>query len=175
MYNIIIKNVENKYDFAELIKIFLRPEEFNAYTEAEYAEKEENCESAELFVFNEERSDDKNEIKREIYNKLSQLTGEKPAWGILTGVRPVRLTGELFQGLGTQAAVENELAHTYLLADEKISLLTDTYNYQQKTCGNPPNNSVGVYIGIPFCPTRCLYCSFTSNQVGDAEITRRID
>lgn len=39
MYNIIIKNVENKYDFAELIKIFLRPEEFNAYTEAEYAEK----------------------------------------------------------------------------------------------------------------------------------------
>ena len=172
MYNIIIKNVENKYDFAELIKIFLRPEEFNAYTEAEYAEKEENCESAELFVFNEERSDDKNEIKREIYNKLSQLTGEKPAWGILTGVRPVKLTGELFQRLGTQAAVENELAHTYLLADEKISLLTDTYNYQQKTCGNPPNNSVGVYIGIPFCPTRCLYCSFTSNQVGDAEITR---
>ena len=41
MYNIIIKNVENKYDFAELIKIFLRTEEFNAYTEAEYAEKEE--------------------------------------------------------------------------------------------------------------------------------------
>ena len=172
MYNIIIKNVENKYDFAELIKIFLRPEEFNAYTEAEYAEKEENCESAELFVFNEERAVDKNEIKREIYNKLSQLTGEKPAWGILTGVRPVKLTGELFQRLGIQAAVENELAHTYLLADEKISLLTDTYNYQQKTCGNPPNNSVGVYIGIPFCPTRCLYCSFTSNQVGDAEITR---
>ena len=165
MYNIIIKNVENKYDFAELIKIFLRPEEFNAYTEAEYAEKEENCESAELFVFNEERSDDKNEIKREIYNKLSQLTGEKPAWGILTGVRPVKLTGELFQRLGTQAAVEHELAHTYLLADEKISLLTDTYNYQQKTCGNPPNNSVGVYIGIPFCPTRCLYCSFTSYPI----------
>ena len=86
MYNIIIKNVENKYDFAELIKIFLRPEEFNAYTEAEYAEKEENCESAELIVFNEGRSDDKNEIKREIYDKLSRLTGEKTAWGILTGV-----------------------------------------------------------------------------------------
>ena len=94
MYNIIIKNVENKYDFAELIKIFLRPEEFHAYTEAEYAEKEEDGEPGELIVFNEEMSEDKNKIKREIYNKLSQLTGKKPKWGILTGVRPVKLTGE---------------------------------------------------------------------------------
>ncbi len=93
MYNIIIKNVENKYDFAELIKIFLRPEEFNAYTEAEYAEKEENCESAELFVFNEERSDDKNEIKREIYNKLSQLTGETTRMGNLNRCKACKAYG----------------------------------------------------------------------------------
>ena len=129
MYNIIIKNIENKYDFAELIKIFLRPEEFNAYTEAEYVEKAEACEPVELIIFNEERSEDKNEIKREIYNKLSRLTDKKPEWGILTGVRPVKLTGELFQRLKTQEAVESELSHTYLLAEEKIRLLTDTYNY----------------------------------------------
>ena len=59
MYNIIIKNIENKYDFVELIKIFLRPEEFHAYTEAEYRETEEEHEPAKLIVFNEERSDDK--------------------------------------------------------------------------------------------------------------------
>ena len=187
MYNIIIKNVENKYDYGELIKIFLRPEDFHFYTEAEFAEKEAageelaeaqettNAEQIEQIIFNEGLSEDKNEIKREIYHKLYQLTRAKPEWGILTGVRPVKLTGELFQRLGSREAVERELANTYLLAREKINLLIETYEYQQEACGNPQENSVGIYIGIPFCPTRCLYCSFTSNQVGDEEIARYLE
>ncbi len=173
LYNIILKNVENKYDYGELIKIFLRPEEFTLYTEAELAEAEavENTDS-ERIVFNESLSTDKNEIKREIYNKLFSLTGEKPEWGILTGVRPVKLTGEIFDRAGDKSKVEEILRTEYLLADEKIRLLIDTYTYQQECFGKPARNSVGLYIGIPFCPTRCLYCSFTSNQVGDAEIAR---
>ena len=180
MYNILISDIENKYDYAELIKIFLKPEDFELYTVNEFGQAlcepmNEQMSENPLLVFNAEASKDKNKIKREIYHKLSRLTGERPAWGILTGVRPVKLTGELFQKLGAQEAVERELASTYLLAEEKIRLLTDTCNYQQKTCGNPPDNSVGVYIGIPFCPTRCLYCSFTSNQAGDAEIARYLE
>ncbi len=187
MYKIILKNVENKYDYGELIKIFLRPEEFRFFTEAEFAETEplgeELAEAQEVgafgvteeIIFNESLSGDKNEIKREIYHKLSRLTGKKPEWGILTGVRPVKLTGELFQRLGSKEAVREELANTYLLAPEKIDLLIETYEYQQKSCGNPPEHSAGIYIGIPFCPTRCLYCSFTSNQVGDEEIARYLE
>ena len=187
MYKIILKNVEKKYDYGELIKIFLRPEDFHFYTEAEFAEKEAageelaeaqetgTSEVIEEMTFNEKLSEDKNEIKREIYHKLSRLTGAKPEWGILTGVRPVKLTGELFQRLGSREAVERELANTYLLAQEKIDLLIETYEYQQEACGNPQENSVGIYIGIPFCPTRCLYCSFTSNQVGDSEIARYLE
>ncbi len=176
LYNIILKNVENKYDYGELIKIFLRPEEFTLYTEAELAEAEavENTDS-ERIVFNESLSTDKNEIKREIYNKLFSLTGEKPEWGILTGVRPVKLTGEIFDRAGDKSKVEEILRNEYLLADEKIRLLIDTYTYQQECFGKPARNSVGLYIGIPFCPTRCLYCSFTSNQVGDAEIARYLE
>ncbi len=176
LYNIILKNVENKYDYGELIKIFLRPEEFTLYTEAELAEAEvvENTDS-ERIVFNESLSTDKNEIKREIYNKLFSLTGEKPEWGILTGVRPVKLTGEIFDRAGDKSKVEEILRNEYLLADEKIRLLIDTYTYQQECFGKPERNSVGLYIGIPFCPTRCLYCSFTSNQVGDAEIARYLE
>ncbi len=192
MYNIIIKNAQNKYDYGELIKIFLRPEDFRLYTEAEFAEaelsetepqvaelaeavKDGASKGCEEIIFNESLSSDKNEIKREIYNKLYQLTGEKPEWGILTGVRPVKLTGELFQRLGSREAVERELRDTYLLAPEKIDLLIETYEYQQASYGEPPKNSVGIYIGIPFCPTRCLYCSFTSNQVGDEEIARYLE
>ena len=187
MYKIIIKNVENKYDYGELIKIFLRPEDFRLYTEAEFAAaelaKNEFAEAQEAgtsevmeeIVFNNRLSGDKNELKKEIYNKLYRLTGTKPDWGILTGVRPVKLTGELFQRLGSREAVARELADTYLLAPDKIDLLLETYEYQQETCGQPPENSVGIYIGIPFCPTRCLYCSFTSNQVGNEEIARYLE
>ncbi len=180
LYNIILRNVENKYDFAELIKIFLRPEEFTLYTEAELAEVEKQAEAventgSEQIVFNEKLSTDKNEIKREIYNKLFSLTGEKPEWGILTGVRPVKLTGEIFDRAGDKKRVEEILRTEYLLADEKIKLLIDTYTYQQECFGKPARSSVGLYIGIPFCPTRCLYCSFTSNQVGDAEIARYLE
>lgn len=175
MYNIILKNIENKYDYNELIKIFLRPEEFHTYTEAEFEDRDRTEDDAEIFFFNEALSNDKNEIKRELYRKLSRLTEKEPEWGILTGVRPVKLTGEIFEKLGNEQDVKTELANKYLLNDAKIELLTETYLYQQEKCGKPERNSVGIYIGIPFCPTRCLYCSFTSNQVGDEEIARYLE
>ncbi len=173
MYKILIKSIEKKYDYAELIKIFLKPDEFTLYAETEFDEYVQN--EAEPLVFNEGASNDKNEVKRELYRRLSELTGRAPEWGILTGVRPVKLTGELFDRLDSEAAVRRELAETYLLDGEKIELLVETYLYQQEMCGRPEKKSVGVYIGIPFCPTRCIYCSFTSNQVGDAEIARYLD
>ena len=72
-------------------------------------------------------------------------------------------------------AVRRTLREDYLLAESKIDLLTDTLAYQREVCGKAAPDSVGVYIGIPFCPTRCLYCSFTSNQVPDAEIARYLE
>lgn len=215
MYNILIKNIEKKYDYAELVKIFLRPDEFELYTEEEFAEYEARTaetavsevnavaiaadsaesrdivEAAQLLIFNENLSCDKNEIKREIYRRLSEITGLTPEWGILTGVRPVKLTGEIFerlkntennekggfsgQGDRLREAVRRELKTIYLLNEEKTELLMNTYSYQHESCGKPEKNSVGVYIGIPFCPTRCIYCSFTSNQVGNAEIERYLE
>ena len=176
MYNFVIKNITNKYDFAELVKIFLTPEEFSAYTDDEFAELSPNERNqGKTVFFNEILSDDKNFIKRQIYNYLSKETGKVPPWGILTGVRPVKLTGELFDRLGGEDAAVKELTETYLLSPEKTALLIDTYKYQQEICGKPDKKSVGIYIGIPFCPTRCLYCSFTSNQVSDSEIARYLE
>ena len=178
MYNIVIKNIDNKYEFNELIKVFLTPDQFVSYTEAEYAEAkpEGTAETDTLVVFNEAGFTDKNHIKREIFQGMLQLTGQNPpAWGILTGVRPVKLTGELFAKLGSQEAVEKKLREYYFVSEEKTKLLLDTYNYQQEVLGPPLEGGVGVYIGIPFCPTRCLYCSFTSNQKGPEEIQRYLE
>lgn len=176
MYNFVIRNITNKYDFTELIKIFLSPDDFSAYTQEEF----ENISQAEKasgqkVYFNDILSEDKNLIKREIYSFLSSETGKTPPWGILTGVRPVKLTGEIFERTGIEKSVFHELLDTYLLSREKAELLINTYKYQQKVCGKAEPSSVGVYIGIPFCPTRCLYCSFTSNQVPDNEIARYLE
>ena len=98
MYNFVIRNITNKYDFTELIKIFLSPDEFSAYTENEFETISENEKSSgDTVYFNDGLSEDKNLIKREIYSFLSDLTGKIPPWGILTGVRPVKLTGEIFE------------------------------------------------------------------------------
>lgn len=174
MYNIVIKKITDKYDYSELIKIFLPPQEFALFTEEEYSTHEAD-ESDTLIEFNLEGFTEKNQIKREIYLGLSQITGKRPPWGILTGVRPVKMAGELFAKHGSKEKVLDILGNFYLLSKEKAELLTEIYQYQQQTVGQADPQSVGIYIGIPFCPTRCLYCSFTSNQQGPEEIEKYLE
>lgn len=172
MYNIIIKNVTDKYDYNELLKIFLKPDEFKVYGDDDAVDM--NADGT-FITINEDGNSDKNLIKREIYLKLSQLTNQQPAWGILTGVRPVKLTGELVEKHGSVEAVEKLLREFFLVNEEKTALLINTYKYQQEILGKAKDDSVGVYIGIPFCPTRCLYCSFTSNQKGPEEVEKYLE
>ena len=175
MYKILLKNIEKKYEYVELIKVFLTPDQFEAFTEREFEGSGSDASSDTLIAVNIEGSDDRNEIKRQIFFRLSQLTGQIPPWGILTGVRPVKLTGELYRKLGSREKVQQCLKTDYLVSDEKIQLLLETYEYQQMVLGPPPENGVGLYIGIPFCPTRCLYCSFPSNQKGSDEIAKYLE
>ncbi len=116
---------------------------------------------------------DKNAAKRAVYDELAALTGYRPEWGTLTGVRPTKLVNELMarESLSFRGAGEI-LRRDYYVSDEKISLLLETCGNQSFLTSKPAGRSVGVYIGIPFCPTRCLYCSFTSNQADAEEIER---
>lgn len=177
MFKILLKQIEKKYDYVELIKVFLTPDQFAVYTDSDF-ESEGNVSDAasdSWITINESGSKDRNEIKRELFHQLSKLTGQNPPWGILTGVRPVKLTGELYQKLGSREKVSQCLKNEYLVSDEKIKLLLETWEYQQQVLGPPPDAGVGLYIGIPFCPTRCLYCSFPSNQKGPEEIAKYLD
>ncbi|MGI6210998.1 MAG: coproporphyrinogen dehydrogenase HemZ [Anaerovoracaceae bacterium] len=158
----------------ELIDEFLPPDRYELVTEKEAPDGEG------YLNINESGSSDRDTIKRELFRDLYAVTGEKPDWGILTGVRPVKLAGERMEacrkdGMDPDAAQEEvirRLMTEYFLSREKAELITSVYRYQIRTLGYPPEGSLGVYIGIPFCPTRCLYCSFASNQVPDSEIER---
>ena len=116
----------------------------------------------------------KDDIKREIFHKLSASTGLRPEWGILTGIRPVKLCGELIDAYGLDEA-RRILRNEYLIDDGKIDMIAKMYDYQIASFGKAEENSVGMYIGIPFCPTRCLYCSFISSQAENEKLEAYID
>jgi len=116
----------------------------------------------------------KDAIKREIFHKLSTSTGLRPEWGILTGIRPVKLCGELIDAHGLDEA-RRVLKNEYLIDDSKIDMIVKMYNYQIASFGKAKENSVGMYIGIPFCPTRCLYCSFISSQAENEKLEAYVD
>lgn len=162
MYDLKLKNIANANQYEELIKLFLTPQQYRVFTD-------QDCDVPEgipVFTFD----GDKNSLKRQIYRDLKKVTGKSPRWGILTGIRPVKLTGELYRALGTEEKTKQCLKENYLVEDAKADLLFELYSYQQARLGMPSARSAGIYIGIPFCPTRCLYCSFTSNQVGPEKI-----
>ncbi len=103
-------------------------------------------------------------------------------WGELTGVKPVKLTRELFKGNPYNGRKPHEKPEVYRilteekgLSSDKASLLIEIYERQQKVLKGEEYLKAGLYIGIPFCPTRCLYCSFTSNQKPYREIERYLE
>ena len=114
------------------------------------------------FFINEKGSDDREEIKREFYELLSDLTGLRPPWGTLTGVRPLKPALEMCRDTSV-SAMETAIREKYLLSGSKASLLADIADYQLTHVDGIPWEKASVYIGIPFCPTRCAYCSFASN------------
>jgi len=151
LYDIELFGIENKYDYEELIKIFLPATEYR-------------------ILLMPGTCGDKKAAMRDLYEKLSEWTGKRPEWGTLTGVRPVKLAAELYNKFNDEQKVKEFLRTEYLLAEEKAELLISIFEYQREILTEPPKGQVSVYISIPFCPTRCLYCSFASNPAAGAKI-----
>jgi len=114
------------------------------------------------FFVNASGCDDREQIKREFYSLLSDITGLTPPWGTLTGVRPLKPALTMISENGISGIAER-LGNRYLISNSKASLLSDIAAYQLANVSGIPWENSSVYIGIPFCPTRCAYCSFASN------------
>lgn len=101
-------------------------------------------------------------IKRTIYELLMKETGIRPQWGLLTGVRPAKLVSIMLEEGKPDEECMRFLTEDYLVMEHKAELAVKVAKAEQKIlAGNKPEE-ISLYIGIPFCPTRCLYCSFTA-------------
>ena len=101
-----------------------------------------------------------NLVKRSAFFALRPLSPLPAPWGILTGVRPAKLVRILLSEGHTHTEVARMLREDYLVEEDKISLCMSVASEEAKHVQN--RNDVTIYIGIPFCPTRCTYCSFIS-------------
>ena len=109
----------------------------------------------------------KRAVGRAIFEAGAELFGIRPEWGILTGVRPAKLAEQLAesaraQGLDGAREAERILTGDYLAAPEKAHLLTEVARNNSALRRQVGSDGCSVYISIPFCPTRCAYCSFVS-------------
>ncbi len=92
----------------------------------------------------------------------SEILGYRPSWGMLTGVRPSKVAMEMLLNGNSKAKVRKILNNDYFVIPKKAALATDIARREQKIIGNPDIKDCSIYISIPFCPSRCSYCSFVS-------------
>lgn len=111
----------------------------------------------------EDRKETKTRMKRLIYRLLAAYTGQTLPWGTLTGIRPVKIAMQLLEQGWSDARTEAYMQDYYLAGREKAALSVRIANRERQVLkGIDYQDGYSLYVGIPFCPSTCLYCSFTS-------------
>ena len=112
------------------------------------------------------RTELKNVLKKLLYSVMSKDTGKELPWGNLTGIRPAKIPGMLFEQGMREEQVRKTMKETYLISDEKLNLAIDISRRESRILSDINyKEGYSLYVGIPFCPTTCLYCSFTSYPI----------
>lgn len=99
-----------------------------------------------------------------LFCRFVELTGFNPPWGLLTGIRPMKLLRMLTNEYGEEEA-EQRFRDNYMVSEKKLALSRRTIKNENKILSLSRDNSFSLYISVPFCPTRCNYCSFVSQSI----------
>ena len=111
---------------------------------------------------------DEYHMTRLLFDTLSELTGIRPAWGMLTGVHPVKLLRQHVERLGPGAGTE-DFREKWLVSEARTELAGRVLRAQRQAVEELRPDDYSLYVGIPFCPTRCAYCSFISQDMAHAK------
>lgn len=187
MITVFINKPQFEYDIHSLVKAFYPGED----VKVEYIEKDNRCicltENADIRIgFEEEeivmeladkilsvshsrgseRPVLKNRLKQLIYKGLSSYLGKDLPWGTLTGIRPTKIPMQMLTEGIKEEQILKDMKETYYISGEKGSLAIDIAKRERRLLSSLHyKDGYSLYIGIPFCPTTCLYCSFTSYPI----------
>lgn len=194
MMNIFLQNLKYEYEIHMMIKTFTKIEcEFedithwdsnqDSYVLVEESHCAENS-SEDIITVNcnailngktyniketakNNKRDIKNAYKRCIYHIMADITSKQLPWGILTGIRPVKIIHELKNHHPEMSLeqIKSVISTEYLVSTEKVNLMEVISDIQAPVINQIDENSYSIYISIPFCPSRCNYCSFYSNDI----------
>lgn len=104
-----------------------------------------------------------------LFECFAEVTSYAPKWGIVTGIRPARLYSAVVREQGSEEAAKEYFKNKFYVDSEKISLCSETHKGEEEIISRSKRDSFSLYISVPFCPTRCSYCSFVSHAVEKAE------
>lgn len=104
-------------------------------------------------------------VKKSMYKLLTAVFGREYPWGILTGIRPVKIVQELMNSMVPASDIQDRLIEEYLMSRDRAKLAVKIASIERPFIYPYNNKVISIYIGIPFCPSRCDYCSFTSNSL----------
>lgn len=113
--------------------------------------------------YEKDRPETKNVLKRLVYGALCQVTGKTLPWGDLTGIRPTKIPMKLLEEGWKNTQIAQYMRETYGVSNEKTALAITIANREKALLQDLDyENGYSLYVGIPFCPSICLYCSFSS-------------
>jgi len=104
-------------------------------------------------------------VKLSFFHAFRSLTGRTPPWGALTGIRPAKVAVQLLEEGLTPAQTDAVLSDTYQVSPSRRRLCIECARAEREADRNRTDRDLSLYVGIPFCPSRCAYCSFVSNSV----------
>ena len=180
---LIIDSHPFRYEMEALCRMFLHGRELKITEEAEIPPKEDYIYTAlegdEITVkakidgkYAEAKRTAENEHARNmelaVFGVLTEILSIRPKWGVLTGIRPVKLAMQLHDMGLSEEEIRKKLKEERLVSDEKLDLRLTTIEHELEIRASSRPNSVSLYISIPFCPSRCSYCTFTSHSVEKA-------
>ena len=178
MINLICTGYDAAYELQNVVNLFLAYVKEPLILEAVY-EEEVPCAHAYLkkedeilteghydIMLKDEAVHDKKAIKealkKAVYDSLVSYTGRKMPWGILTGIRPTKLVHAALHEGWDDEKIDAYLEEAYKVSPSKRILMREVAKHEVSVLEKNKPGEISVYIGIPFCPTRCIYCSFTA-------------
>jgi oxygen-independent coproporphyrinogen-3 oxidase len=166
-----LNNLKYRYEVYQLFNVYFSMREIS-FVEKEEADynvyiDEETLKFKYKDYYKEESlgEDIKNSLRRFLFLCLRDLTNDIYPWGILIGIRPSKIALKLLNEGHSEEEVIEIFKKKYVAHADKAKLCIKVAKAEERIV-NKDKNNIAVYVGMAFCPTKCLYCSFTSNPIG---------